>query len=118
LALPSEAVRHQVLNVLHSNWQIKEVAETVHTACKRFGVACRIESVPPKGKVRDYRIVGDKFFSMGFCPHHDIRAGAMQILVRAAQGSKRDLVDPRRENIAWLRLMQEAYGLFEAGFRP
>ena len=109
LEAPAEKVRGEIFNVLHSNYQIRELAMLV----AGLGAAPRppastLEEAPAPALSRDYECSNAKLSTtLGFIPRHSVVEAVTDLLVRLADADSSALTDPRHYNIRWLELMHE-----------
>jgi nucleoside-diphosphate-sugar epimerase len=105
---PAEKVRGQVFNVLHSNYQIRELAMLVAGSVQLSGRTVTLEEVPAPKLTRDYECSNAKLSTtLGFIPRHSVLAAVTDLLDRVADAKPADLTDPRCYNIRWLELMNQ-----------
>jgi nucleoside-diphosphate-sugar epimerase len=105
---PAEKVRGQIFNVLHSNYQIRELALLVAGTVGMTGHQVRLEEAPAPKLTRDYECSNAKLSTtLGFIPRHSVLEAATDLVERLAGAEKAQLTDPRHYNIRWLELMNE-----------
>jgi nucleoside-diphosphate-sugar epimerase len=105
---PSELVRGEVFNVLHSNYQIRELAMLVAGTVQLTGRTVMLEEVPAPKLTRDYECSNAKLSTtLGFIPRHSVLEAATDLVQRIETLDKAQLTDPRHYNIRWLELMSE-----------
>ncbi len=69
LEAPAELARGEIFNVLHSNYQIRELAMLVAGSVQLLGRAVRLEEVPAPNLTRDYECSSAKLAQkLGFTP--------------------------------------------------
>jgi nucleoside-diphosphate-sugar epimerase len=105
---PADAVRGEVFNVLHANYQIRELAMIVAGAVQLAGRPIEVEEVPAAGPMRDYECSNAKLAArLGFVPSHSVVDAVSDLVMRVAAANPTELTDPRHYNIRWLQLMSE-----------
>jgi len=105
---PSEAVRGEIFNVLHSNYQIRELAMLVAGSVQLLGreVALCEQPLPPR--TRSYECSNAKLAgTLGFNPTHSVVEAVSDLLGRIDLADRSKLSDPRYYNIRWLELLSE-----------
>ncbi len=108
LEAPAEKVRGEVFNVLHSNYQIRELAMLVAGSVQLLGREVRLEEVPaPEGINRDYECSNAKLAGLGFIPNRSVVQAVSDLLESIDVDDHEMLNDPRHYNIRWLEQMQE-----------
>jgi nucleoside-diphosphate-sugar epimerase len=108
LEAPDELVRGEVFNVLHSNYQIRELAMLVAGSVQLLGRTVRLEEVPAPRLTRDYECSNTKLSQrLGFTPCHSVVEAVSNMLTAIDLGDRSKLTDPRYYNIRWLELMNE-----------
>lgn len=112
---PAEKVRGEIFNVLHSNYQIRELAMLVAGSVQLTGRQIVLEEVPAPKLTRDYECSNAKLSStLGFIPRHSVLDAVSDLLARIDAADKARLADPRFYNIRWLELMNELKPRLEA----
>ena len=105
---PAEKVRGEIFNVLHSNYQIRELALLVAGTVQLTGRTVTLEEVAAPKLNRDYECSNAKLSTtLGFIPRHSVLEAAADLVERIQQLDKSRLTDPRHYNIRWLELMSE-----------
>jgi nucleoside-diphosphate-sugar epimerase len=106
---PAEKVRGEIFNVLHSNYQIRELAMIVAGSVQLVtGRAIELEEVPAPKLTRDYECSNAKLsVTLGFIPRHSVLEAVTDLLDRIGGATPAELTDPRCYNIRWLELMNE-----------
>jgi nucleoside-diphosphate-sugar epimerase len=108
LEAPEDLVRGEIFNVLHSNYQIRELAMLVAGSVQLLGRTVRLEEVPAPGLTRDYECSNAKLSqTMGFTPCRSVVEAVSDMLTTIDLGDRSSLTDPRYYNIRWLELMNE-----------
>src|ERR671923_1081213 len=105
---PAELVRGEIFNVVHSNYQIRELAMLVAGSVQLLGRTVRLEEVPAPALTRDYECSNEKLSRvLGFIPRHSVVEAVSGMLTAIDLGDRSKLSDPRYYNIRWLELMNE-----------
>ena len=105
---PAEDVRGEIFNVLHSNYQIRELAMLVAGSVQLLGRRVSLEEVPAPALTRDYECSNAKLSArLGFIPTRSVVQAVSGLLERLDLADRTMLTDPRHYNIRWLELLQE-----------
>ncbi|MDQ3741945.1 MAG: SDR family oxidoreductase [Actinomycetota bacterium] len=105
---PAEKVRGEIFNVLHSNYQIRELAMLVAGTVQLTGRPVTLTETPAPKLTRDYECSNAKLSTtLGFIPRHSVLEAASDLVQRLESADKTKLTDPRHYNIRWLELMNE-----------
>jgi nucleoside-diphosphate-sugar epimerase len=105
---PAEKVRGEIFNVLHSNYQIRELAMLVAGSVQLTGRTVRLEEVPSPALTRDYECSNAKLSTtLGFIPRHSVLEAVADLVTRLDGAQPWELTDPRNYNIRWLELLNE-----------
>lgn len=105
---PAENVRGEVFNVLHSNYQIRELALLVAGSVQLSGGRVTLTEVPAPALTRDYECSNAKLsMTLGFIPRHSVLGAVTELLGRIDHEDRAQLTDPRCYNIRWLELLNE-----------
>jgi len=105
---PAELVRGEVFNVLHSNYQIRELAMLVAGSVQLLGRPVTLTVEPAPRLTRDYECSNTKLASrLGFQPSHSVVEAIDGILASIDVEDKMMLTHPRFYNIRWLELLRE-----------
>jgi nucleoside-diphosphate-sugar epimerase len=106
---PADQVRGEIFNVLHSNYQIRELAMIVAGSVQLVtGRTIELEEVAAPKLTRDYECSNSKLsMTLGFIPRYSVLEAVTDLLARVGQATPADLTDPRCYNIRWLELMNE-----------
>ncbi len=108
LEAPVEAACGEVFNVLHSNYQIRELAMLVAGSVQLLGREVRLEEVAAPNLTRDYECSNAKLTQrLGFTPCRSVVEAVSHMLTTIDIGDRAKLTDPRFYNIRWLELMNE-----------
>jgi nucleoside-diphosphate-sugar epimerase len=105
---PAEKVSGEIFNVLHSNYQIRELAMIVAGSAQLTGRTIELSEVPTPKLTRDYECSNAKLAAtLGFVPRYSVLEAVTDLLARIEDADRADLTDPRCYNIRWLELMAE-----------
>jgi nucleoside-diphosphate-sugar epimerase len=108
LEAPAEAARGEVFNVLHSNYQIRELAMLVAGSVQLLGRTVRLEEIPAPALTRDYECSNAKLTErLGFTPCRSVVEAVSDVLASIDLSDRSRLTDPRYYNIRWLELLHE-----------
>jgi nucleoside-diphosphate-sugar epimerase len=108
LEAPAELVRGEIFNVLHSNYQIRELAMLVAGSVQLLGRSVTLKVEPAPRLTRDYECSNTKLASrLGFQPSRSVIEAIDGILASIDVEDKTMLTDPRFYNIRWLELLSE-----------
>jgi nucleoside-diphosphate-sugar epimerase len=104
---PAEKVGGEIFNVLHSNYQIRELAMLVAGSVQMLGRRVTLAEYPAPKLTRDYECSNTKLAStLGFQPSCSVVEAISEILASIDVDPTR-LTDPRHYNIRWLELLHE-----------
>jgi nucleoside-diphosphate-sugar epimerase len=106
---PAEKVRGEIFNVLHSNYQIRELAMLVAGSVQvQTGRRVDLVEVPAPPLARNYECSNAKLSTtLGFIPRHSVVDAVSDLLGRIGEWDRTRLTDPRGYNIRWLELLSE-----------
>jgi nucleoside-diphosphate-sugar epimerase len=108
LEAPADLVRGETFNVLHSNYQIRELAMLVAGSVQLIGRDVELREVPAPELTRDYECANAKLSTrLGFYPTHSVVDAISDLLARIDLADRSSLSDPRYYNIRWLELLNE-----------
>jgi nucleoside-diphosphate-sugar epimerase len=108
LEAPADLVRGEIFNVLHSNYQIRELAMLVAGSVQLMGRQVTLQEEPAPRLTRDYECSNSKLASrLGFQPSRSVVEAIDGILAAINVEDKTMLTDPRHYNIRWLELLSE-----------
>jgi nucleoside-diphosphate-sugar epimerase len=108
LEAPADLVRGEVFNVLHSNYQIRELAMLVAGSVQLLGRHVRLQDAPAPKLTRDYECSNHKLSQrLGFTPTRSVLEAVTEMLAAIDVDDRSALTDPRYYNIRWLELMHE-----------
>jgi len=105
---PEHIVKGEIYNVLHSNYQIRELAMLVAGSAQLVGATVRLEEAPAPKLTRDYECSNAKLSAhIGFIPRRSVVEAVADLLAAIDIGDRAQLTDPRYYNIRWLQLLHE-----------
>jgi nucleoside-diphosphate-sugar epimerase len=105
---PGELVRGETFNVLHSNYQIRELAMLVAGSVQLLGRPVTLDEVPAPPLVRNYECSNAKLARvLGFIPSRSVVEAVADLLEQLDTTDPARLTDPRYYNIRWLELLSE-----------
>ncbi len=105
---PPELVRAEIFNVLHSNYQIRELAMLVAGSVQLAGRPIELTEVEAPALVRDYECANAKLSrALGFIPRRSVLEAVSELLNHIDVGNRAYLTDPRHYNIRWFELLTE-----------
>lgn len=105
---PAEKVRAEVFNVVHSNYQVRELAMIVAGSVQLTGRSVALEEVPTLALSRDYECANAKLSTtLGFIPRRSVLEAVSDLLEQVELLDRAQLTDPRGYNIRWLELLHE-----------
>ena len=114
LEAPAELARGEVFNVLHSNYQIRELAMLVAGSVQLLGRSVELTETPAPRLTRDYECSNSKLAQrLGFLPSRSVVEAISGILNAVDVRDRTMLTDPRYYNIRWLELLNEVRGQIE-----
>ncbi len=103
-----DGVRGEVFNVVHDNYQIRQLAMLVSGSAQLFGHAVALDEAPLPSMVRDYRCSAQKLRErLGFEATVTPLASIADMLGRVNEAGYADFSHPRFYNIAWMTLLAE-----------
>ncbi len=112
---PAEKVRGEIFNVVHSNYQIRELAMIVAGSVQLTGRRVALEEVPAPTLTRDYECSNAKLSTtLGFIPRHSVLDAVSDLLERIGGDELVELTNPRCYNIRWLELLHEVKPVLDA----
>ena len=105
---PAEKVRGEIFNVLHSNYQIRELAMLVAGSVQLTGRRIELVETPAPKLTRDYECSNSKMSThLGFIPSRSVLEAVTDLLEHVDHEDRATLTDPRAYNIRWLELLTE-----------
>ena len=109
LEAPAELVRGEIFNVLHSNYQIRELAMLVAGSVQLLGRTVRLEEVPAPRSDARLRVLEREALRqpLGFIPRARWSRRSPTCWLGSTSTDRTMLTDPRHYNIRWLELLHE-----------
>jgi nucleoside-diphosphate-sugar epimerase len=108
LEAPAERVGGEIFNVVHDNYQIRQLAMLVAGSAQLFGHSVALEEAPLPSLVRDYRCSNRKIRErLGFEARLTPLESIANMLGRVTEAGITDFAHPRFYNIAWMTLLAE-----------
>jgi nucleoside-diphosphate-sugar epimerase len=105
---PESKVRGEIFNVVHSNYQIRELAMIVAGSVQLSGRQVTLEEVPALKLTRNYECANAKLSTtLGFIPRRSVLEVVTDVLDHLDPDNRVFLTDPRAYNIRWLELLHE-----------
>ena len=105
---PADLVRGEIFNVLHSNYQIRELAMLVAGSIQLLGRSVTLREQPLPPRTRSYECSNAKLSErLHFNPTHSVVEAVSDLLGRIDLADRAKLSDPRYYNIRWLELLHE-----------
>ncbi len=105
---PAEKVRAEIFNVVHANYQVRELAMIVAGSVQLTGRSVSLEEVPAPKLMRNYECANAKLSTrIDFNPRRSVLEAVSDLLARIADDDLAKLTDPRCYNIRWLELLHE-----------
>jgi nucleoside-diphosphate-sugar epimerase len=105
---PGELVGGEIFNVLHSNYQIRELAMLVAGSVQLLGRSVELTEMEAPALTRDYECSNAKLSGrIGFIPSRSVVEAVADLLATIDPIDRSLLTDPRHYNIRWLELLQE-----------
>ena len=112
---PAEKVKAEIFNVVHSNYQIRELAMIVAGSVQLAGRSVRLEEVPAPPLMRNYECANAKLSTtLNFIPRRSVLEAVSEMLPRIEGNDLAALTDPRCYNIRWLEMLYEVKPLLDA----
>lgn len=112
---PAEKVRGEIFNVVHSNYQIRELAMIVAGSVQLTGRTVKLEEAPAPKLMRDYECSNAKLSTtLGFIPRHSVLEAVSDLLAHIGDDDPASLSNPRCYNIRWLELLHDVKPVLDA----
>jgi nucleoside-diphosphate-sugar epimerase len=112
---PADKVRAEIFNVVHSNYQIRELAMIVAGSVELARRSVTLEEVPAPDLMRNYECANAKLSTtLNFIPRRSVLEAVSELLARIGDTDLATLTDPRCYNIRWLELLYEVKPLLDA----
>src|ERR1700730_11099396 len=111
LEAPAGVVGGQIFNVVHDNFQIRQLAMLVAGSLSLHHRHVRLEAAPVPKINRNYRCTNRKLQDvLGFTPRVTVLESIERILSFLPIDDPVELANPRYYNIAWMTLIDEVVG--------
>ena len=108
LAAPPELVGGEIFNVVHENFQIRQLAMLVAGSLSLHNRHVRLENAPLPALNRNYRCSNRKLQDrLGFTPRVTVLESIERILSNISLETPSVLAHPRYYNIEWMTLLDE-----------
>ena len=105
---PEGSLSGEIFNVVHQNFQIRQLAMLVAGSLNLRSRAVQLEDAPLPAINRDYRCSNRKLTDrLGFTPHVTVLESIEGILRHLPVDNPIELAHPRYYNIAWMTLLEE-----------
>ena len=105
---PADAINGEIFNLVYKNYRVLELAHAVREALRPHldvAIDVRYEPVP----VRSYRVAGRKLEDrLHFRPTVSVKDSVTEMVKRIQVEGMTDFMNPRYDNIAWLKLLVAA----------
>jgi nucleoside-diphosphate-sugar epimerase len=112
---PAERARGEIFNVVHSNYQIRELAMIVAGSVQLTGREVRLEEASAPKLSRDYECANAKLSTtLGIVPRRSVLESVTDMLEKLADKDPAQLTDPHYYNIRWLELLCEVRPALDA----
>jgi nucleoside-diphosphate-sugar epimerase len=112
---PAASVDGEIFNVVHSNYQIRELAMIVASSVQLMGHEVAVEEVPSLNLTRDYECANGKLSStLAFSPCRSVLDAVTDLLERIGGDDPTKLTDPRAYNIRWLEILNEVKPMLDS----
>lgn len=110
LEAPRDLVHGQIFNVVHNNYQIRELAMLVAGSAQMRKFRPRLKNAPLPKIVRDYKCDNSKIrAAIGFTPQVTVLESLEEMLQSIQADGMIDFNHPRYYNIAWMTLLDELH---------
>src|SRR3954469_4044137 len=105
---PAEKVRGEIFNVVHSNYQIRELAMIVAGSVQLTGRQVQLDEAPAPKLSRVYECANAKLSTtLGIVPRRSVLESVTEMLEKLEGAQPAQLTDPHHYNIRWLELLCE-----------
>lgn len=106
----SDAVNGQIFNLVYANFRISELALRVRQVLRELGVETEIKADYSYKGVRNYRVKGEKLYSiLHFRPKVSVEESVRTMVQEIRRGNYTDFENPKYYNISWMQLLEEAH---------
>jgi len=110
---PRERVAGQIFNVVHRNYQVRELAQEVQKVLEKRGIGVELINAPEPPLVRDYRCSNELMTSaVGFTPTISVGESVEDLMKFVETHHMDDFENDRYYNIRWLTPMKEQLSTF------
>jgi nucleoside-diphosphate-sugar epimerase len=110
LEAPAGTLGGEIFNVVHQNFQIRQLAMLVSGSLSLRGRTIALEDAPLPTLNRDYRCTNRKLHDrLGFTPHTSVLESIERILHELPVDEAMELAHPRYYNIRWMTLLEEVW---------
>jgi nucleoside-diphosphate-sugar epimerase len=107
---PAGTLGGEIFNVVHDNFQIRQLAMLVAGSLSLRGKSVGLEDAPLPPINRNYRCANRKLRDrLGFAPRVTVLESIEGILRRLPADNVTDLAHPRYYNIQWMTLLEEVH---------
>jgi len=101
-------VRGQVLNLVHGNYRILELARQVQKTLEEIGIDVEVEVNYDQVDNRSYKVSGERITKLlGFAPSVSVQDSVKEIAEVLQEGKYRDFDHPIYYNMRWMKLLVE-----------
>jgi nucleoside-diphosphate-sugar epimerase len=112
---PAEKVGGEIFNVVHSNYQIRELAMIVAGSVQLTGRTVKLTEAPAPKLTRDYECANAKLSTtLGIVPSRSVLGSVTHMLELLEGMDPAQLTDPHHYNIRWLELLCEVRPALDA----
>ena len=112
LEAPAGSLGGEIFNVVHQNFEIRQLAMLVAGSLSMRGRTIALEDAPLPAINRDYRCTNRKLHDkVGFTPHTSVLESIERILHALPVDDAMELAHPRYYNIQWMTLLEQAWDL-------
>jgi len=106
-----ELVGGEIFNVVHDNFQIRQLAMLVAGSLSMYDKSVKLEDAPMPAISRNYRCTNRKLTKrIGFTPQVTVLESIEGMLKRLPLDDPSELAHPRYYNIKWMTLLEEVVG--------
>lgn len=106
----------EVYNVVLGNFRVSELALRIYKKLGEMGINVKLNPSYNLNVVRNYRVTGSKITKhLGFYPVHSIEWGVEELANMMRKMTKRELYDPRMNNMDWMLMLEEVKDKVKAG---
>ncbi|MBC5808511.1 MAG: NAD-dependent dehydratase [Candidatus Eremiobacter antarcticus] len=110
LEAPSGSLGGEIFNVVHQNFQIRQLAMLVAGSLSLRGRPVQLQDAPLPALNRNYRCTNRKLHDrLGFTPHVTVLESIETILQELDVDNPMRLAHPRYYNIEWMTMLEEIF---------